>query len=482
MSEAPPVPAAVLAQAHVGIAILETPGILRWANAAFFAASGWGPTHLGRDIHEIADGGEPLGVAIRDAVAAALRDQRPVTLRSVLVKTPGGKDTYVDVEARELVVTEGPRRELVEVHEVTERVEERRQALLFYSSFLTSTNAMEITDARGVLVDVNPAFERIYGYSRAECIGRRPNIVRSPSTPPEVYRRMWADLADPARGYWSGELLNRDRAGTDRPVFLTITAIKGDARAPTHFLGVAVDLSERKYWERAAGRTDRLASLGQLAAGVAHEINTPLANVMLVTESLRRRDPDPWTRGRLDTITGQVEVAAKIVRGLLDFARRSEPHMAELDLKDVTHDTVEFLKGKQSENVDFDVRLPAEKVPIRGDRGQLIQVLTNVLNNAYDAMEGEGRITIEVRRHDDDAEVEITDSGPGISEEALPHIFEPFYTTKPEGQGTGLGLAICHGIVQTHHGSMVARNVAPRGASFLITLPLADMDPGTPAA
>src|SRR5208282_4397004 len=103
----------------------------------------------------------------------------------------------------------------------------------------------------------------------------------------------------------------------------------------THYLGVAVDLSEQRSWELRAAHSERLASVGQLAAGVAHEINTPLANVMLVTESIRRRSTDPWVQGRLETISGQVEAAAKIVRGLLDFARRSEPHLAALDLRDI---------------------------------------------------------------------------------------------------------------------------------------------------
>jgi signal transduction histidine kinase len=120
-------------------------------------------------------------------------------------------------------------------------------------------------------------------------------------------------------------------------------------------------------------------------------------------------------------------------------------------------------------------------VPIWGDRNQLIQVLTNVLNNGYDAMHGRGRIRVEVRRRGDDAEVEIIDSGPGIPPEAIPHIFEPFFTTKPEGQGTGLGLAICHGIVQTHHGTIVARNLPEGGASLLISLPVAS-GPAPPSA
>jgi PAS domain S-box-containing protein len=479
MEEEPEAAGGVLTALPIGVAVIEVPGRLRWANPAYFAAAGQSPSLVGRDLREIVDVDGTLGPAVREAIGRALQSGTPETVRTVRVKDPRGPgDAYVDIELRPIPTgPTGTGRVVLLVHEVTDRVRERRQAELFYAAFVTSSNAIEITDGQGILVDGNPAFERTYGYSRAECIGKKPSLVRGRSTPPELYRRMWAELTDPTRGYWSGELQNKDRWGKERPVFLTITAIRGDSGVATHYLGVAVDLSEQRSWERVAGHADRLASLGQLAAGVAHEINTPLANVMLVTESLRRKTNDPVVRARLDTITAQVDVAAKIVRGLLDFARRSEPQIVELDLRDVTHDTVEFLKGKQSENVEFDVRLPAEKVPIHGDRSQLIQVLTNILNNAYDAMEGEGRIRIEVRRDGDDAEVEIVDSGPGISDEALPHIFEPFYTTKPQGQGTGLGLAICHGIVQTHHGTMVARNLPEGGASFLITLPLAALSP-----
>jgi two-component system, NtrC family, sensor kinase len=259
--------------------------------------------------------------------------------------------------------------------------------------------------------------------------------------------------------------------GRERPVLLNITAIRTHAGEVTHYLGVAVDLSEQRTWELRAAHADKLASVGQLAAGVAHEINTPLANVMLVAESIRRRNQDPWVATRLDTMTEQVDVAARIVRGLLDFARREEPHVGDFDLVAVARASVEFLRGKQSADVEIAEVYPDGPVPIAGDRGQLMQVLTNILNNAYDAMDGKGAIRLSVRRQGSRAELEIVDFGPGISTQALPHIFEPFFTTKPE-TGTGLGLAICHGIIQAHHGSITARNVPGAGAGFLVSLPV----------
>jgi PAS domain S-box-containing protein len=478
---------AVLDEAPVGLVLLERDGSVAWANATFHRWSGarGPPVSRGafRDAPILGD------TAIAGAIERALADpaaQGVLWSAEAIPLLPAGDalPRYVDAHLSAVPPAEGRSARLVLVLvDATQRLREHERAHLHYAAFLTSTNAIEVTDPRGILVDVNPAFEATYGYSRAECLGQRPNLVRSERTARELYVRMWADLLDPARGYWSGEVVNRDRWGRERPVFLTITRVRNDAGETTHYVGVAVDLTEQKTWERAAEHSDRLASLGQLAAGVAHEINTPLANVMLVAESLRRRAADPWTRGRAETIASQVEAAAKIVRGLLDFARRSEPQIARVDLSDVARETVRFVRGKQSAAVEVEEHYPAEPLAILGDRGQLMQVLTNLLLNAYDALEAskDGRIQVEARRAGDSVEIEVRDNGPGIRLEALPHVFEPFFTTKPEGRGTGLGLAICHGIVQAHGGTIVARNVPAGGASLVVRLPAAPTREPTPS-
>ena len=365
-----------------------------------------------------------------------------------------------------------PRQALLLIRDVSDREREHAQAVLFYESFRTSTNAMQLTDARGVMHRREPVVRtdlRLHarGVHREEAEPRP-----QPTHPARGVRGPLGRPHRPGARYWSGEILNRDRKGRERPVLLSVTAIRDGSGATTHYLGVAVDLSEQRSWELRAAHADKLASVGQLAAGVAHEINTPLANVMLVAESLRRRSDDPWVLARLSTMTDQIEIAARIVRGLLDFARREEPLTTELDLVEIARESVAFLKGKQSANVEIAEKYPGTPIPILGDRGQLMQVLTNILNNAYDAMEGVGAIDISVRTQGRRAEVEILDHGPGISPEALPQIFEPFFTTKPEGQGTGLGLAICHGIVHSHHGTITVRNVPGAGAAFLVSLPL----------
>jgi PAS domain S-box-containing protein len=462
--------------APVGIAVITDPGRITWANPAYFETTGRSPSLLGTDFHDIPETDGTWSLEIRDAMDRALREGHGTTFRSVRAKhRDGALGVYLDVDVRALERQAGePRSGMIMIRDVTDRVEEHEQAVLFSEAFRSSTNAMQLTDARGIMVDVNPAYERIYGYSRDECVGRKPNLVRSRHTPAAVYEEMWRDLQDPLRGYWSGEILNRDRMGSERPVLLSITSIRDASGSVTHFLGVAVDLSEQRSWELLAAHPDRLASVGQLAAGVAHEINTPLANVMLIAESLRRRSADPLVIARLDTMTDQIDTAARIVRGLLDFAHRDEPHSAELDLAGVARETINFLRGKQSADVEIEESYPTEPVFVLGDRGQLMQVFTNLMNNAYDAMGGVGRLQVSVRRNGRTAEVEFIDHGPGIQPEVLAQLFEPFFTTKPEGEGTGLGLAICRGVVQSHHGAITARNVPGAGAGFLVSLPIVE--------
>jgi len=463
----------VLESLPVGVALIERSGRIVWANPAYFETTGRPSETVGLDFRTILDEDGSWSAPVRAAVDAAIASGASATLRSIRARhrvRPGG--IYLDVDVRPWTGSPGAGRgALLMIRDVTDRVIEARRAELFYQAFQHSTNPMQLTDAKGVMIDVNPAYEKVYGYSRAESVGRKPNLVRSRHTPAEVYEGMWRDLIDPARGYWSGEILNRDRLGRERPVLLSITAIRDPGGEVTHYVGVAVDLSEQRAWELRSAHADKLQSVGQLAAGVAHEINTPLANVMLLAESLRRRTTDPAVLGRLDRMTEQIEVAAQIVRGLLDFARREEPRVQDLDLAAVARDSVEFLRGKQSADVAIEESYPDRAIIVAADRGQLVQVVTNLINNAYDAMAGRGTIRVSVRPRGDRAELEVLDSGPGISAEVLPHIFEPFFTTKPEGEGTGLGLAICHGIVQSHHGSITARNVPGAGAAFLVSLP-----------
>ncbi|MGA8711011.1 MAG: ATP-binding protein [Thermoplasmata archaeon] len=455
----------------MGAALLDPLGRIERANDAFRDLFGLEKEPVGRKLGDLLSSGEER---LEVARSRAQREQKSRSLSGVMLEPVGHKlRRIVDLEFYPQADESGKMTGVLFIlHDRTGTHQDpSASARLFYQAFLHSTNAMELTDRDGFLIDVNPAFERIYGYRRDEVIGRRPNIVASPKTDRATYAQMWKDLLEPKIGAWSGEINNRDREGVEHPVLLAISAIRGEGGEITHFLGVAVDLTDQRRLERQAMHSDRLVSLGQLAAGVAHEINTPLANIMLMAESVRRRTSDPWTLGRVDSMLHQTESAARIVRGLLDFARRPEPKVGEVDVGDTVRAAVAFLQGKQSSGVELTTVLPSESLWVRGDRDQINQVITNLLNNAYDALTDQGRIEVRLSGDAERVHLSVRDNGAGIPADVRMHLFEPFFTTKPEGKGTGLGLAICHGIVESHGGTIDVESEVGKGSTFSIHLP-----------
>jgi len=464
----------------MGALLLDASGRIERTNPAFRELLGPTEELTGRKLSDIlATGAERL----EEGRARVQGDERSRSIHGFTLEAVGRKRRHlvdVDFHPQSNEAGEGTG-VLVVFHDRTGTHQDpTASARLFYQAFLHSTNAMELTDRDGFLIDVNPAFERIYGYRREEVMGQRPNLVASGKTERSTYAAMWKDLLDPAVGSWSGELINRDRGGVDHPVLITITAIRGTDGGITHFLGVAVDLTDLRRLERQALHSDRLVSLGQLAAGVAHEINTPLANITLIAESIRRRTTDAWTRGRIDSLLHQTDSAAQIVRGLLDFARRPELRTGEVDLGEAVRAVVAFLQGKQSAAVEVVVEAPNEPLVVHGDRDQISQVITNLLNNAYDALTGQGRIVVGLTADPKWVHLSVTDNGTGMPADVRSHIFEPFFTTKPEGKGTGLGLAICIGIVESHGGSIDVESEVGKGSRFRVHLPrAAATDPKT---
>lgn len=223
-------------------------------------------------------------------------------------------------------------------------------------------------------------------------------------------------------------------------------------------------------------QAEKLAALGELVAGVAHEINNPLASVLGYTQLALRRDPPERIRRYLVTAASEAERAGRIVRNLLTFARKHPPEKSWHSLNEIVEKTLDlkayhFRTSQIRLEQDLDPELPQTML----DGHQIQQVLLNLLNNAEQALAERGRggrIRVATRRRGDFLELVVEDDGPGIPLEIQTRIFEPFFTTKQEGRGTGLGLSLCHGIVQEHGGSIRVESRPGEGARFFVTLPV----------
>jgi two-component system NtrC family sensor kinase len=224
-------------------------------------------------------------------------------------------------------------------------------------------------------------------------------------------------------------------------------------------------------------RSDRLAMIGQLAAGVAHEINNPLGSILLFTRLvLQQSPPEGRVRENLERIEKETKRCHAIVQSLLDFSRQRTPVVEWVDLNRLLDATLKFFERQPYfQNLEVVRRYDGGLSPIKADPLELEQVFMNIILNAVDAMDGKGRLTLETASTGGGGmvEIRISDTGCGISPENLERIFDPFFTTKEVGRGTGLGLSVSYGIIQTHGGDISVASTPGAGSRFTITLPQA---------
>ena len=264
-----------------------------------------------------------------------------------------------------------------------------------------------------------------------------------------------------------------------------------DGVSITHVITVGEDVTDWRLAQDAILQSEKLAAIGQLAAGVMHEINNPLATISACVAAIEGRLAEaepalhPAVREYLEIVDREVQRCSRIVDQLLDFSRPKGAAKEPVDLSGLAENALFLLKHHRRFKRAPVVRELAEGLaPVRGNAEQLLQVLMALLLNAADAVEQGGGLTVRTARatrRDDEVVLEVADTGAGIAEDDLPRIFEPFYTTKPQGRGTGLGLSICYGIVADHGGRLEVESQLGLGSLFRVVLPAAPA-PGEGAA
>jgi PAS domain S-box-containing protein len=323
----------------------------------------------------------------------------------------------------------------------------------------------------GQFVTLNPALSAMVGYSADELYagniemlypepGDRARVVAS-----HEHRAKGTPIDVPWRRKDGQEITVRAWVYVDRDA-------AGRAR---YFDGYLEDVTALRATERALHQAEKLAALGQLVSGVAHELNNPLSAILLFTEDLMASDRTPEEREALAIIAQQARRSRSIVRDLLCFVRSREVTREPVEPREFLGQLRRALQPQlTSLGVTLHVEVPDDAALLHVDRSGIEQVVTNLVINAAQAAGPYGNVWLRTRSEAQDYLIEVLDDGLGIADDILARIFEPFFTTKPMGQGTGLGLSVSMGVVQQHGGTIVAENRGggERGAKFVVRLPM----------
>ncbi len=349
---------------------------------------------------------------------------------------------------------------------------ELRDAL--HLSFLHSTDAMVITNTQGIIVDVNPSFTRIYGYTQAEARGKTNAIVRSSHTTDAFYKRMWADIRNPQIGFWKGEIYNRCKDGTEIPALLTITPYKHEGKI-AGYMGISVCIEAQKELHERLIQHEKMVSLGLMLAGVAHEIGNPLTSISSIVQMLQRKVEEPFVGEKLALIREHIDRITHVIRDLMESAHVNSDVTETVSVRDCLTRALELVRFHPQVrylSVVMDVS-DKDSYLVVGSATRLQQVFTNILINAGDAMDGKGQVLIRFKTQNGFYQVDFLDEGSGFTAKSLEHAFDPLFTTKSPGKGTGLGLYICQNIVRAQSGAIhVSNRPDGKGAQVSVWLPI----------
>jgi PAS domain S-box-containing protein len=397
--------------------------------------------------------------------------------------------------------------------DITERVRNEDTLRQLSAAVEQSPVSVIITDAEGSINYVNRKFTELTGYSAAEVHGKNPRILNSGHAPPETFAELWKTIR--AGREWRGEFRNKRKNGELFWEAATISPIFDADGKIGHFLAVKEDITERLALEGELRQAQKLEAIGQLAAGIAHEINTPIqfvadnltflrgacGSVMPMLESCRTalRDLSAERAAQMDEVAEQCDLeylneempraidqsldgtrrVATIVRAMKDFSHPDLTGKKDFDLNQGIESTITIARNEWkfvAEMVtDFDPALP----PVLCYPGDINQVVLNLIVNAAHAIRDrhespeKGQITVRTRQRSEFAEIAVSDTGVGIPKEIEGRIFEPFFTTREVGSGTGQGLALAHSAVVRKHGGKIWFETEPgRGTTFFVHLPL----------
>jgi PAS domain S-box-containing protein len=372
---------------------------------------------------------------------------------------------------------------------IIERKTAESERSLLASALEQSAEAVVITDLHGTITYVNPAFERITGYARAEALGRNPRMLKSGRMDAGYYTAMWTTLS---RGeVWTGHVTNRRKDGRLYEAEQVISPIKSGTGDTTGYLAVSQDITRAVEMENALRQSQKMESIGRLAGGIAHDFNNQLTGILgfarLIKDSL---DADHACQADVDEIIKSGERAAVLTRQLLAFGHKQVIQVQPLNLNSVVGQIDQLLRRTLGEHIELVTHMAPDLPSVEADAGMLEQVVMNLAVNAREAMPQGGKLVLGTSVALVDAAalatrkdlapgryvcLSVRDTGSGMTEQVRQQAFEPFFTTKERGQG--LGLSMVYGIVKRCRGFIELDSAPGAGAEFRIFLPSVDARP-----
>jgi PAS domain S-box-containing protein len=460
-----------------GIAIIQD-GVFKLVNSALVGMSGYDKEELlGMLFIKL------LTPECQKLVAARYQDRLtgkgipPVYEAKAVTKAGGVRDIEINAALTEY---EGLAADEVIIRDITERKKVEEALRFSDTAFRSIQEGVVATDTEYTITHWNKVSEKIYGIEASKAIGKSlfdviEIVENSPGEIAGIFKKVEID------GFYQGEWLNRTK---NAEVWVKVSVQAMEANGKRYgWVTLITDITERKKAEDREKKlrqeldvAGRLASIGEMASGIAHEINNPLTGVIGFAQLLMNRDIPDDVREDLKVINDEAQRVAKIVAGLLTFAHQHKPGRGNIDINEIILEVLKLRSYEmQVNNIKVVPQLAPDLPQTTADGNQLQQVFLNVILNAEQAMvqaNGGGNLSIRTEKVNDSIRVSLADDGPGISKENLDKIFNPFFTTRGVGQGTGLGLSICHGIITQHKGRIYAQSELGKGATFVVELPI----------
>lgn len=444
-------------------------------NPAFEEMTGLnGKNVLGRTINEVIPNTEPVWL---ETYAGVVETGRPANIEDFAASL----NKYFSVRA----FCPAPGQFATVFYDITKRRLAEAELQRLSIAIEQTPEIVVITDKNGTIQYVNPAFEKITGYTREEAIGQNPRILKSGQHDDRFYKEMWETLK--AGEIWRGQIVNKRKNGSPYTEAALISPVRNSSGNTTHFVAVKRDITDDLVKEEKFRQSQKMEAIGQLAGGVAYDFNNILQAILGFSDLLAEKLADESQEQLyVKEIRKSAKRAAELTRQLLAFSRKQPVEKTEIDLNTTIQDTEVLLKLLLGNEIHYVFDPDPDLTMVYVDQSQITQIIMNLAVNARDAMPNGGRLTISTRNVTLDPQaaetmpeaepgtfvcLSVTDTGCGMSKEAKDHLFEPFFTTKDVGRGTGLGLAVIYGIVKQNKGWIHVDSEENQGTSFNIYLP-----------